>query len=89
MTEWHAKWEEVLQDLERQRDEIKLKLHLAKADARDEWARLNLDDKIATLRQRADAAGGEARDAMKDIGIAADRLADEIREGLERVRKTL
>jgi hypothetical protein len=89
MTEWRTKWQEVLGDLERQRDELKLKLHLARADARDEWARLQLDEKIASLRQRADAAGGEARDAMKDIGIAADRLADEIREGLERVRKTL
>jgi hypothetical protein len=87
--EFRTQWQEVLADLERQRDELKLKLHLAKADARDEWARLRLDEKIATLRQRADAAGGEAKDAMKDIGIAADRLADEIREGLERVRKTL
>jgi hypothetical protein len=89
MTDWRTKWQEVLADLERQRDELKLKLHLGRADARDEWARLKLDEKLATLRQRADAAGGEAREAMKDIGIAADRLADEIREGLERVRKTL
>jgi hypothetical protein len=89
MTDWHAKWQQVLADLERQRDELKVRLHLGKADARDEWARLRLDEKIATLRQRADAAGGEAKDAMKDIGIAVDRLADEIREGLERVRKTL
>jgi hypothetical protein len=89
MTDLQAKWQQVLADLERQRDELKLKLHLARAEARDEWARLNLDEKIATLRQRADAAGGEAREAMKDIGTAAERLVDEIREGLERVRKTL
>jgi hypothetical protein len=89
MTDWRAKWQEVVADLERQRDELKVRLHLAKADARDEWVRLNLDEKIATLRQRADAASGEAKDAMKDIGIAADRLADEIREGFERIRKTL
>ena len=89
MADWKATWQEVLSDLERQRDEIKVRLHLARAEARDEWAKLKLDEKIATLRQRADAAGVEARDAMKDIGVAADRLADEIREGLERVRKTL
>lgn len=89
MTDWRAKWQAVVADLEQQRDELQLKLHLAKAEARDEWARLNLDEKIATLRQRADAAGGEAKGAMKDIGAAADRLADEIREGLDRIRKTL
>lgn len=82
-----AKWQDVLTDLERQRDELKLKLHLARAETRDEWAKV--DDKIAQLRQRADAAGTEARDAMKDVGLAADRLVDEIRQGLDRVRKTL
>ena len=89
MTDWRDKWQEVLSDLERQRDELKLRLHLAGKEARDEWARLALDEKITTLRQRADAAGVEARGAMKEIGSAAERLADEIREGLERVRKTL
>lgn len=89
MTEWRTRWQEVLQDLERQRDELKVRLHLARAEARDEWDRLKLDEKLATLRQRADAAGVEARGAMQDIGAAAEKLADEVREGLARVRKTL
>lgn len=89
MADWKAAWQEVVQDLERQRDELKVRLHLARAEARDEWDRLKLDEKIATLRQRADAAGVEARGAMKDIGSAAEKLADEVREGLDRVRKTL
>ncbi len=89
MADWRTSWNEVLQDLERQRDELKVRLHLARAEARDEWERLKLDDKIATLRQRADAASVEARGAMKDIGSAAEKLADEVREGLDRVRKTL
>jgi hypothetical protein len=89
MADWRDRWQEVLSDLERQRDELKLRLHLASKEARDEWARLALDEKLATLRQRADAAGVEARGAMKEIGDAAERLVDEVREGLERVRKTL
>ena len=89
MADWRTSWNEILQDLERQRDELKVRLHLARAEARDEWDRLKLDEKIATLRQRADAAGVEARGAMKDIGSAAEKLADEVREGLDRVRKTL
>lgn len=89
MADWRTTWQDVIQDLERQRDELKVRLHLARAEARDEWDRLKLDEKIATLRQRADAAGVEARGAMKDIGAAAEKLADEVREGLDRVRKTL
>lgn len=89
MADWKAKWQDIIKDLEQQRDELKVRIHLAKAEARDEWEKLKLDEKIATLKQRADSAGIEARDAMKDIGSAAERLADEIREGLDRVRKTL
>ena len=84
---WKAKFHEVLADLERERDELKLKVHLAKADGRDELARM--EEKIAQLRFRAGAAGSEARDAMDEIGDAASKLVGEIREGFARVRKTL
>jgi hypothetical protein len=85
--DWRAKWQQVLTDLERERDELKLRIHLAKAEGRDEWARI--DQKLSELRFRADAAGTEAREAMDDVGEAAKKLADEIRAGLDRVRKTL
>lgn len=83
---WKARLQDVLTDLERERDELKLKVHLAKAEGRDELARL--EEKIAELRFRAGAAGSEARGAMDDINEAASKLAEEIREGLARVRKT-
>ena len=86
MTDWRAKWQQALADLERERDELKLKIHLAKAEGRDELDRL--DQKIAELRFRAQAAGSEAKDAMGDVGGAARNLVDEIRAGFDRVRKT-
>jgi hypothetical protein len=85
--DWRAKWQQVLTDLERERDELKLRIHLAKAEGRDEWARI--DQKLDELRFRASAAGSEAKDAMDDVGEAAKKLADEIKAGLDRVRKTL
>jgi hypothetical protein len=87
MTDLRATWQKVLADLERERDELKLKLHLAKAEGRDEFAKL--DDRLAQLRLRADAAGTEAKGAMGDIGEAAKKLTAEIRQGFDRVRKTL
>ena len=84
---WRAKWQQVLTDLERERDELKLRIHLAKAEGRDEWDRI--DKKLDELRFRASAAGTEAKDAMDDVGEAAKKLADEIKAGLDRVRKTL
>lgn len=87
MTDWRVKWQQALAELERERDELKLKIHLAKADGRDQLARL--DGKIAELRQHVQAAGSEAKGAMGDVSGAAKVLIDEIKAGFDRVRKTL
>jgi hypothetical protein len=87
MTDLRATWQKVLTDLERERDELKLKIHLGKAEGREELAKL--DDRLAELRLRADAAGTEAKGAVEDIGEAAKKLTAEIRAGIDRVRKTL
>jgi N-acetylglutamate synthase-like GNAT family acetyltransferase len=87
MSEWSDRWQAILSDFERQRDELKVRVHLAKAEAREEMARL--EAKMDDLRLRAQSAGSEAKDALKDIGGAAEQLANEIRIGLDRVRKTL
>ena len=86
MTDWRAKWQKTLTDLERERDELRLKIHLAKAEGRDELDKL--DQKLADLRLRAHAASSEAKGAMGDVGSAAKNLVDEIRAGFDRVRKT-
>jgi predicted nucleic acid-binding Zn-ribbon protein len=85
--DWKAKFQDVLTDLERERDELKVRMHLAKAEARDEMARL--EGKLDELRFRAGAARTEARSAMEEIGEAAGTLAEEIKQGFDRVRKTL
>lgn len=85
--EWKARLQEALSDLERERDELKVRIHLAKQEAKDELA--DLEAKLAELKFRAGAAGGEAKSAMGDIGDAAGKLAAEIKQGFDRVRKTL
>jgi hypothetical protein len=87
MTDWRGKWQQALADLERERDELRLKAHLAKAEGRDELDRL--DQKLSELRLRASAAGSEAKGAMGDVGEAAKSLIQEIKAGFDRVRKTL
>lgn len=87
MSEWSDRWQAILGDFERQRDELKVRVHLARAEAREEMDKL--EGKMDALRLKAQSAGSEAKDALKDIGGAAEQLANEIRQGLERVRKTL
>jgi len=81
-----AKWQKMMTDLEQERDELRVRLHLARKEAHDELDKL--DERIAELRTRAHAARGEADEAMDDIGDAARDLWSEIREGFQRVRKS-
>lgn len=77
----------VLERLERERDELKLQIGLAKLEAREEWR--ELQEKLDGLRGRMKVLGSEARDASADVGTAFDLMADEIKEGIGRLRKLL
>ncbi len=75
-----------LQDsLLQQRDELRVKLHLAKADARDEWE--GLERKWAEAQDKFSQLQKSAGESMDDIEAAARLLADEIQKGYERIRR--
>lgn len=78
---------EMLDRLEQERDELRVRVHLGKAEARQEWERL--EGRIAELRGRLDRAGSEAGDVMDDVAAAAKTLGDEIRTGFDRMRRML
>ncbi|MFI5211197.1 MAG: hypothetical protein ACHQ2E_12180 [Gemmatimonadales bacterium] len=87
MADLHATWTKLLADLERERDELRLKAHLGKAEARDHLARA--EQKIEEFRQKAPIAKGVARDAAGQVEASAKALAGEIREAFARVRGVL
>jgi hypothetical protein len=74
-------------ELRTTRDELKLKVHLGKMEARErfekaekDWERLE-----AKLKVLADAG----RESAEEVGQAAKLLVDEIRAGYEHVRERL
>lgn len=79
--------QEAVETLKQQRDELRLKMHLAKADARDEWE--EMEGKWDNLRERLKAAGDEASEAKGDVRDALKSLAAEIKKGYERIRDQL
>jgi len=87
MSDRREKLKELLARLEEERDELKMKAGLAKLEAREEWQ--ELQEKIQRLRGRLKVLGDEAKDAGEDVGTALDMLADEVKEGLERLRELL
>jgi len=77
----------LLEQLQRQRDELRVKLHLGKAEARDAWE--ELERKWEHLRARSEPVREALSESSKDVGKAAHELAEEIRHGYERLRKLL
>ena len=64
------------EQLKQQRDELRVKLHLAKADAKDEWAKL-------------EAAREEAGKTAESVGSALSLAMEELKKGYERLKKRL
>lgn len=69
------------------RDELRLKMHLARADARDSWEGLeqkwqHFGGRLADLREASGEAAGDAWEGVKGLGR-------ELAEGYEKLRKAL
>ncbi len=73
--------------LEQIRDELKLKIHLGRADAKDLWA--GLEGKWSEVKKRQHEIEQAGAESAADLKAAADLLMDEIAEGYDKIRKAL
>lgn len=87
MTDLDDRLEMLKEDLRQTRDELRVQIHLARAEARDDWA--NLESKWGDFQQKFDKVEDEAEDVAKDIGKALAALGEEIKAGYQRLRNTL
>jgi archaellum component FlaC len=85
MDDFKSNFESLKANIEQLRDEINVRAHLAKAEARD--ALEELDKKWDALQAQykpvADEASKTAQNTKEILGLAAD----EIKEGYRRIRK--
>ena len=73
---------DLMDELGRLRDEVRLKLNLASKEARDEWEKL--EERWEHFRRKADLD-----ETAAGVGGSVDDLVDELRKGYERIRKAL
>jgi SMC interacting uncharacterized protein involved in chromosome segregation len=79
--------DEMLAELRQESEKLKLKLHLAKMEAGDEWK--NLETKLARLESKAKELGGATAEASQDVVAAAKLLGGEIRDGFKKIARHL
>ena len=77
--------EEIKAEIEQLRDELKLKAHLGKAEARDELEKLEKkwNAFLTEYKPVADEAEKTAKNTVAALGVAAG----ELKAGYERIRK--
>lgn len=73
--------------LRTERDELRVRMHLAAAEVREEWD--ELEEKLEHLESRLEGARREASSSAKDVLAALDLLGDEIAGAYERIRHRL
>jgi chromosome segregation ATPase len=73
-----------LEHIKQQRDELQVQLHLAKADAKDEWARL--ESQWEEIKPKLEATREEVVRTAESVGAALGMAIDELKKGYERLR---
>lgn len=77
----------LIDELKQQRDELRVKLHLAKADARDEWELL--EKQWEQVLAKLEVAREEAGRTAQGVGSALRLAAEEIKRGYDRIRQRM
>lgn len=73
--------------LKRERDELRLKMHLAKMDAKDEWDMAEV--KWAAFEERMKEHKADADDASEEVKTILSDLGDDIARAYKRIRAAL
>jgi len=79
--------DDIIESLKQQKDEIRLQIHLASAEVRDELTQL--ERKLEELNSKADTLRKEAGNTSANVIEAARLVADEVKHGFDRIRKLL
>lgn len=85
MNDMKTRIEDMLSELKQERDELKVKIHLAKLETSEEWQKL--EGKLVKLESRVKQLGGVTAEASKDMGRAVKTLAEEIRDGFKKIAR--
>ena len=87
VSEWKERFQKELDELRRLRDELNVRIHLAKADAKDRWEKL--EHEFHRLEAKGRQISQASEEPLRDVRDAARLLIDEIRDGYRRIREAL
>jgi hypothetical protein len=87
VSEFKDRVNEELEVLRALRDEARVQLNLAGAEARDQWESLEKD--WEHVEGKIKVVGEEAKSVIEDVDDALELVFDQLREGYTRIKKLL
>ena len=87
MTDQRSALDELIQSMKQERDELKLKIHLAEMDAKDEYDRLSR--KFEELTSQYEPVSDAVKESADNLVAALMLAGEEIKNGFHRVRKAI
>jgi uncharacterized coiled-coil DUF342 family protein len=87
MDDVKEKLQELAQELRQTRDQLRVQVSLAKAEARDEWQ--ELEEKWVHFRTRMKPVEEAVGETTEEVGDALVSLGKELRSGYQRIRNAL
>lgn len=87
MSEKRAALESAIEKLQQERDQLRLQLHLANMEAKDEYERLS--GRVDALRSHYEPVTGAVGETAENVFAALGLAAEELWHGFGRVRKAL
>ncbi len=87
MADERSTFEELMESLRRERDELKLQMHLAGMEAKDEYERLT--DKVDELSKQYEPVTDAVDEAAQNVLSALKLAGEEMLNGFHLVRKAI
>ena len=87
MSDEHRYLADLIQRLKQQRDELRLQIHLGKAEAKEELARL--EERLERLMEDYEPVKEAMAETTANVASGLQLVAQEIQEGFVRVAKSL
>lgn len=89
MAEKRDNFDDLIETLKQQRDELKLKMHLASLEAKEEFEDLEKKWEQWTAEAKAQSKPllEVVEESAKDVGSALDLVLDEVKQGYDRIKR--
>lgn len=87
MSDQQSTLDRLVSELKQQRDELRLQMHLASMEARDEYERLS--EKCDELSEQYEPVSSAFEETAENLLSALSLAAGELKVGFQRVRKAM